>query len=236
MRRITLYLVIAFGISWCGWWFQWGPIALLGPLLGAVVASPRGFLEQVKGMFKRRFDGRILLELTAIAFLLPLGALLVMQVVTGEPLKVGIDWKGLPALLVMILLVGGPIEEFGWRGFLQKPLTDRLGWVPGALLLGLVHGLWHLPLHFMEGTVQAQIPVAQFVAVTAVGALVYAYYYRKGNRNLWIPIVFHWLSNVGSALFPYWTHLTGRLIFMAMNMVLVIWLVKREKNEREVRV
>lgn len=36
-------------------------------------------------------------------------------------------------------------EEYGWRGFLQDELM-RLGRRPGALLVGLVWGVWHIPV------------------------------------------------------------------------------------------
>jgi membrane protease YdiL (CAAX protease family) len=60
-------------------------------------------------------------------------------------------------LLALVLfgaaLVTGPTlnglaafgEEFGWRGFLQKELAP-LGFWPSSLTIGLVWGVWHLPL------------------------------------------------------------------------------------------
>ncbi len=36
-------------------------------------------------------------------------------------------------------------EEIGWRGYLLPKLSG-LGPVRAALLAGLLHGLWHLPI------------------------------------------------------------------------------------------
>lgn len=36
-------------------------------------------------------------------------------------------------------------EEYGWRGFLQDELV-KLGKRHGVLLVGLIWGLWHLPV------------------------------------------------------------------------------------------
>ncbi|MGE0047067.1 MAG: lysostaphin resistance A-like protein [Hyphomonadaceae bacterium] len=39
-------------------------------------------------------------------------------------------------------------EEFGWRGFLQHHTIQRLGFVRGVGILGLVWALWHAPMNF----------------------------------------------------------------------------------------
>ena len=62
----------------------------------------------------------------------------------------------LPILILLFIgvaLLGGPLsslalyfgEEYGWRGFLQNTLF-RYNKYFGALLIGLVWGLWHIPL------------------------------------------------------------------------------------------
>lgn len=60
----------------------------------------------------------------------------------------------------LVLLVGGPLgEEFGWRGYAMSALLAQTTWRVASLLLGLVWGLWHLPLFFMGGTAQSQMPI-----------------------------------------------------------------------------
>jgi membrane protease YdiL (CAAX protease family) len=40
----------------------------------------------------------------------------------------------------------GFCEEFGWTGFAYPRMSSRLGALSGALLLGLLWGLWHFPV------------------------------------------------------------------------------------------
>ena len=48
-------------------------------------------------------------------------------------------------------------EEYGWRGFLQGELTERFGRRKGVILLGLLWGLWHLPLNLFYYSPQTSL-------------------------------------------------------------------------------
>ena len=49
---------------------------------------------------------------------------------------------------VFIILTGSFAEELGWRGFALPRLQQRYGPVLGTIILGTLHGLWHLPAFF----------------------------------------------------------------------------------------
>jgi membrane protease YdiL (CAAX protease family) len=50
--------------------------------------------------------------------------------------------------LYAILFIFGPFcEEAGWRGFALPRLQARYGPLLGTLILGILWGMWHLPLH-----------------------------------------------------------------------------------------
>lgn len=60
-------------------------------------------------------------------------------------------------LASFIRFMSGPwSEEFGWRGYALDPMIARLGLIAGSVLLGLIWGVWHLPLFFMPATGQGQ--------------------------------------------------------------------------------
>jgi membrane protease YdiL (CAAX protease family) len=49
---------------------------------------------------------------------------------------------------VLIILTASFAEELGWRGFALPRLQQRYGPVLGTIILGSLHGLWHLPSFF----------------------------------------------------------------------------------------
>ncbi len=87
-------------------------------------------------------------------------------------------------------------EEYGWRYFLQPLLQKRFGLRGGVLLLGVVWGLWHLPLDFFfyvtpdKGLIQT---TAQIITCVSLGIFL-AYVYMK-TQNIWVPVVIHFLNN-----------------------------------------
>jgi membrane protease YdiL (CAAX protease family) len=74
----------------------------------------------------------------------------------GRVLGIAVAESWYPLAVVVALglsLTGIPLsglaavfgEEYGWRGFLQSELAP-LGWRLSSLLVGLVWGLWHIPV------------------------------------------------------------------------------------------
>ena len=58
-----------------------------------------------------------------------------------------------PMMLVLIVLAGLG-EEFGWRGYLLPRLQSKHSALGANLIVGVCHSLWHLPLFLVEGTAQ----------------------------------------------------------------------------------
>jgi uncharacterized protein len=89
----------------------------------------------------------------------------------GTPLTA---WQSLP-VLVLVYGVIAISEEIGWRGYAQPRLAGRYGVLGGAVLLGLLLGLWHLPQWFIPATGQAsRWPFPLFLAFMASLSVLFA--------------------------------------------------------------
>jgi membrane protease YdiL (CAAX protease family) len=111
------------------------------------------------------------------------------------------------AVLGFVLLAGPLAEEFGWRGYAQPRLRRTLAPMPAAVLLGLVWGLWHLPLFLLTGTSQADVGLvsgqAVLFLVTCValsGTILVASERLRGGVAA--AVVVHAAFNGAGGLFP----------------------------------
>lgn len=181
-----------------------------GPSLAAIVmvASTRG-LEGLRAWLSRCLKWRIGWGWWTFALLLPLA---VMLLAAGLHIALGGDITSAPASghllmtvvnLPLVLLLGGPLgEEFGWRGYALPVLQERLGWRVASLGLGLVWGAWHLPLFFIDGTAQAQIPLALFLLSVVAMSVVFVWLVNHTAGSVVAALLFHTAINFWPAVVP----------------------------------
>ncbi len=157
---LVSFVVLAYALSWLIWlpaYFgvdvmplmvvgAFGPAAAAAIVTRCTGASLRGW---ARGLLHWRIPIRYYL------YALGLPALLV-AVMNGVLAALGYDLEpsllanALPAYaatFAFVAVLGGGQEEFGWRGFALPRLQQR--WRPwqATLLLGLVWGVWHVPLY-----------------------------------------------------------------------------------------
>lgn len=127
-----------------------------------------------------------------------------------------------PALLVTVflpnvlagLLIPSLGEEPGWRGFALPRLQKNFGPVLGTLILGILHGVWHLPALFtpLLGPFSWD-GFLTFVLTAAAGTFIYTWVFNNTRGSVWIAMLLHASSNAASnlvgSLIPEGVELTG---------------------------
>lgn len=86
-------------------------------------------------------------------------------------------------------------EEYGWRGFLQPHLQEKFGNIKGLIILGVIWGIWHLPVNiffYSPETWVLSVINQQIVCITY--SIFFGYAYMK-SKNIWVPIIIHFLNN-----------------------------------------
>lgn len=235
LKSILLFVFLSFFFSWSFWGLRIlsqqnilpsvfsliGQLGIFGPFIAFLILS-KSEKYLLKDRFKRLFSGTIPRWVMIFSILVPLFlsfiSYMILVYFTDIPFRTGLSLQMIIPVAFLILFVGGPIEEFGWRGWLHPKLREHLPMFYVTIIIGLIHGLWHLPLHFIDGTVQQAIPIYQFLVITILTTLSYAFIYEF-THHLLPMILLHWFSNVGSAIFVYWQIDFGRYIFFSIILI-----------------
>ena len=104
--------------------------------------------------------------------------------------------------LIMMLLIGGGQEEFGWRGFAQDPLQSTFGVIKGSMILGLIWGLWHAPLWLIVDEGHSYYPLIAYIIFTTSWSVVIGIVYNISGKKVVIPWITPAVGNLSVPLFP----------------------------------
>ena len=221
--RLLLYLVMTFGITWVAWW----PLASLipagagvftnrtfsalyiagglGPTLAALIAVALTPGEgSLRAFAASLMHWRVPLAWYLVAFLLPPTVAFTLDLLAAwfgaqEPSFPAFrDLSRVPLIFVTMIL-GGGLEELGWRGVAQPMLERRFSRLASAAIVGVFWALWHLPLFFIHGVPQYGADFHLFAADVIGNAFLLAWIYG-GTRSILVCILFHAANNTSATM------------------------------------
>ncbi len=103
-------------------------------------------------------------------------------------------------LLIPITIIGGGLEEIGWRGFLLPKLLERFSPIISTLIVGCVWSIWHIPMWFVVGSNQQSIQFIPFALSCIATSFIMTPLFFK-TRSIWLCILLHSIDNACSYLF-----------------------------------
>lgn len=178
--------------------------SLAGVILTLIVSGKAGLRE----MFRRLLIWRVGIGWWVVAVfalaLIYLAGLWVAALFSGSPPTLTLAeplYMFIPLFIMKFFLDAGLGEELGWRGFLLPRLQARHSALVASIIVGVVWGLWHLPLFMLEG----QSPTYEFgqaigvipallayaVLITIPWAVLFTWMYNNTNGSLLLMFVFH---------------------------------------------
>ena len=133
-------------------------------------------------------------------------------------------------------------EELGWRGFALPRLQQHRNALDASILLGLVWGLWHLPLYFVLGTGQSAMLSAGTSPAFAIGgflgwtiglSVLFTWLFNQTGGSLIVVILFHAAVNL-AAFLPTAVGSGGAasLLNVLITWLVAIWVVVRYGRAR----
>ena len=243
------YLLLAYGWAWL-WWiplalsrinYQSSPlliwvvlIGVFGPGLAGIVLTYRSRDPGARRDFwQRAFDFRrvqwrwivfmlllwpamhILANFVSTALGSPPPASEMVARITAQP----------PYALVVVVLffLQALLEDLGWRGYMQEHLLRSHTPNRSALIVGIFHAFWHLPLFFIVGTNQAQMGIGINFWLFVAQAVAFSFYatwcYVDNHHSTLAAVLLHTVGNLCNDLF---TLPGGTLKFQLLTFLMVI--------------
>lgn len=111
-----------------------------------------------------------------------------------------IPWYFVPIVFIQAALLYGGNEEWGWRGVMQPILEERVPFPIATLITGSVWAVWHIPLWFVDGASQQNIPFLLFAILGVLLSFWLAAIYKRTHCVFYCSI-FHGLTNTLLSLF-----------------------------------
>lgn len=104
----------------------------------------------------------------------------------------GGPWPLLPVVFVQTLLLSSPMgEEPGWRGFALPRLQARLGAFAASVVLGVLWGVWHLPLTLIRDDATAGTFSGWFLLGITGDAVLYTWLFNHTRGSLLPVLLLH---------------------------------------------
>jgi membrane protease YdiL (CAAX protease family) len=156
----------------------------------------------------------------------------VVSLAAGQSL---IATVGGPVPFLVSMLIAGPLaEEPGWRGTAYPRLRASLSRLQAGLLLGVIWAVWHLPLFFIPGTVQATLGLISwsglmFSLSVIPMALLTGYAYERAGVAAAIAV--HFGVNATLALLDVKSPATQAFI-AAVQIIVAITLLAWQRDRR----
>jgi len=269
LKEVFLFFGLTLGLSYLVFW---GPLAFFeipaasfvrgatGPVWALALYIIGGFVPSLVAVFLTwkhpgasglRQLGRRMIQFNigwrwylaaAAVVIISVAAQLVMLRLFGQTFPMPLFLAQLGSVVPLLIL--GPLsEEIGWRGYALERLQTKWNALVSGLIVGLVWGLWHLPLFFMQGTSQREfaIPFGGFLAGMLALSILFTWLHNNTHGSIWTAIFFHWIYTypaqvlasgvTHSALYNWLEYLPYCLLAL---LVVIIWkphkLVRERRN------
>lgn len=128
-------------------------------------------------------------------------------------------------LLLPVMLVGGGMEETGWRYILQSELNKKYGFMLSSTFTGLIWYAWHIPLFLIPGTHQYETFNVWMYAVFVLGVAFFLGAIYTISNNVFLCVLCHTLINVGLEILisPFtWTGTIVTTVVMVLFSLAVV--------------
>ena len=236
-KQFLIYTFIIMGICWgtcmiCSLnglslqndYFLFIPYMLGGwsPTIASYIALKKnGRVENFKDWLKNVFDFKhglkayLLVILLAVVYVFP--QCIVSGYEKGEPIYIMI-------LAIPLMLLGGGLEEAGWRYILQPELEKKCPYVLSTIIVTIIWWLWHFPLFYIDGVGQQGHSYIAF-GLGVLGMAFALACIRKCTNSVWLCVLLHCIVNASGASFRINDTVIGNAVMAGIMIVITLAIV-----------
>lgn len=240
--RPIMFIAITFAVTWIlaifsayQVWFRYdtvlGTTILLlsnflrsaSPFLATLILT-RSFIFKKNNFVCFFFGGKPCLRSYAVVT-----ALFIFQFLTFYLFRLSNDPISIRTFLIALcgqILMGGGMEEGGWRGYLQPAFEQKMHITIAVILVGLIWGLWHIPYFFLPGSMHTDGNFVIYVVTTIATAYTLTAIYKL-TGSIFLCILFHGWQNTIVMHIPTNMGSVGFLImFLVQTVVSIVLCIK----------
>ena len=248
---LVAFVGLTYAISWAIWFsliasstgiatpagWVLNALAIAGPSIAAIVVAivlgGTSLGDLLSGLSLARMSTRWVVTALALPLVMVAVAIVIAVVLTGTVAPTfSAALAGIVAVeFVRILIFGGPLgEEIGWRGFALPRLQATRTAFDASVVLGVIWGLWHIPLYFVPDTGQFEtlragtdpaFGIGGFVGWTIGLSVLFTWLFNQTRGSLLVVMLFHAAVNLAVFL-PAQLGSTG---LVSLLNVAVTWIV-----------
>ena len=172
--------------------------------------------------FKHNIFSYFMVIVLGILFILP--QCLISGYENGFPLY---------AIFVMIpvMLLGGGLEEAGWRYILQPELEKKYKFIISTLIVSTIWWLWHLPLFYIQGVGQYGQNYLAF-GISILGETFALASIRKNTNSVWLCVLSHCIVNSLFGIFIINDNILGNIVTTIILIFSSLILVKVNNKKK----
>lgn len=171
------------------------------------VADMKDWLKNIFD-FKHNIFSYLMVVIMAIIFILP--QCFISGYESGAPIFAII-------FMIPMMLVGGGLEEAGWRYILQPELEKKYSFTLSTIIVSIIWWLWHMPLFYIQGVVQYGQNYFAF-GISILGLSFALACIRKNTDSLWLCVLFHCIVNSLSGIYiindNIWGNITAAIVLI----------------------
>lgn len=251
LKEISMYLIFTFALTWSIWLLKLSELNLRISnetliVVGTFVPSFVGLIMEYKingikeftKSVKRLVDPKIDFKWYAYIFgLMPTIMLLSYSVLrlSGRTIPNSeFPVYAIPLVFIYIMLFMGPLgEEAGWRGFLFPRMINGCRPFYASIVVGLIWSLWHLPLFFLDTTIQSKLANNYSFVLAFCGYILYtlmisiqiSILYINTKGSIFGVILFHTMANTSLGMMPLILSKTGAIALLEIMILVTVILI-----------